>query len=87
MQELEITCVTQRNGVITHVGIGGVHQSVEQVVYWIQNGIYSVYTNKYGYKATVYPKRSYYSGRWFLTTERDGTRENNLDFLPTCVVT
>jgi hypothetical protein len=42
------------------------------------------YTYKYGYRAKVYQKQSSITGRIFLTTDPDDTRENNLDFLPTC---
>jgi len=83
MTELLITCVTQSNGVITHVGIGGKQETVQQVVDWIRNKTYDVYTNRGGTKVRVYEKQSV-NGKWFLTTNLDDTRENNLDFLSNC---
>ena len=83
MQEYQISCVTQTLGVITHVGINGTSYSVQDVVNWIVNRTHAFYTYKNGYKATVYAKQSIL-GHWFLTTEPDSTRQNNLDFLPSC---
>ncbi len=82
-REWEITCVTQSNNVITHVGIEQWHLPIETVIYWVQNGMYKVYTHKKDKKTLVYAKQSS-NGNWFLTTEPDSTKENNLDFLPTC---
>ena len=84
MDPWEITCVRQSNGVITHVNVGGLLQPVERVLSWIQNEKFPIHTYKNGYRADVYPKQNSYTGRWFLTTDPDNTRENNLDFLPPC---
>jgi Protein of unknown function (DUF3892) len=84
MQELEITCVRESNGVITHVGIGGWLEPVETVVYWLQNGTVTAYTIKNGFRAKVYPKQNGYGRKPFLTTEPDSTGENKLDFLRAC---
>ncbi len=84
VDEHQITCVTQNSlGVITHVGIGGKKYLTETAVNWLRTKKYKFYTNKNGYKAYVYPKQSTL-GNWFLTTEPDSTRSNNLDFLPSC---
>lgn len=84
MQELYIECVRKDSyGVITHVGIGGTLYEVTEVVQGLLNRHYTVYTNKNNQKVYVYSKQSV-NGNWFLTTEPDSTRVNNLDFLPTC---
>ena len=84
MEEFQISCVVQNsNGVITHVGIGGKTHPVMDIVNWILNRTYMFYTIKNGYKATVYAKQSTL-GNWFLTTEPDSTKVNNLDFLRVC---
>jgi uncharacterized protein DUF3892 len=83
MTELLITCVTQSSGVITHVGIGGKQETVQQVVDWVRNKVNDVYTNKAGTKVRVYAKPNA-SGNSFLTIDLNDTRENNLDFLPNC---
>ena len=84
MSEYQITCVVKDQGVITHVGIVGVTYPVMEVVNWILSKQHTFFTNKNGYKAGVYAKQSEY-GRWFLTTEPDSTRANNLDFLTPCM--
>lgn len=85
MSEYQITCVTQSYGTITHVGIGSNREQykVQTVVNWINNRTHTFYTYKGGYKARVYTKQSIL-GNWFLTTEPDSTKINNLDFLPSC---
>lgn len=84
MDEYQITCVTNDSyETITSVGISGKTYLVQTVVDWLLNNTYSFYTNKNGYKAYVYPKKSVL-GNWFLTTEPDSTKTNNLDFLPSC---
>ena len=80
----EITCVRQSNGVITHVGIGGWLQPVQTVVYWVQSGV-TIFTDRYGRRVQVFARQHPYSKRWFLTTDPDDIRENNLDLLPMCV--
>lgn len=81
---LEIKCVKQENGAITHVGIGEHTYTVENIVGDIRNNRFQYYTFKDGKKADVYAKEHPTSKRWFLTTDPDDTRENNLDFLPKC---
>ena len=84
MTECRIHCVTQdSNGVITHVGIGGITFAVSEVVKLINSNMYSFYTLVNGYKAAVYVRVSS-SGNWFLTTAPDGIGANNLDNLPSC---
>jgi D-mannonate dehydratase len=84
MTEMQIHCVKQSNNVITHVGIGTTRYPIGMVVNWIRNKVNDIYTFKYGQKAMVYAKQSV-NGNWFLTTEPDSTKENNLDFLPSCL--
>jgi hypothetical protein len=85
MTDLQILCVVQdQQGVIQRVGIGSNTHPVIDVVNWILNGTYSFYTLKNGYKARVYARQHSATKRWFLTTEPDNTRENNLDFLRKC---
>ena len=83
MQDYEITCVTQYKEVITHVGFNRGKYPVQSVVGWILNGTYAFHTYKAGQRAHVYAKQSV-NGNWFLTTDPDSTKENNLDFLPAC---
>lgn len=84
MDEYQISCVVQNSlGNITHVGINGKTYKVSTVVNWLRCKTYKFYTYKNGYKAYVYPKQSVL-GNWFLTTEPDSTRSNNLDFLTSC---
>ena len=86
MTEYQITCVVQdSNGIITSVGINGQTYTVITVVNWILNRTHTFFTMKNGYRAQVYAKQHPTTKRWFLTTEPDGTRENNLDFLPHCM--
>ena len=83
VDEFKIHCVRQHNGVITDVGIGDKMFKVAMVVEWILKKAYTFYTIKNNAKAPVYPKQSVH-GNWFLTTNPDDTRENNLDFLGEC---
>lgn len=83
MAEMQIHCVKQSDNVITQVGIGSTQFTVEMVVNWIRNKVNDIYTLKNGQKVIVYAKQSV-NGNWFLTTEPDSTKENNLDFLPIC---
>ena len=84
MIEYEITCVRKDdNGKITHVGFGGGTYEVSEVVERIKSRNDYFYTYKDGKKARVYRKQSTL-GNWFLTTDPDSTKENNLDFLPPC---
>lgn len=83
MGEYEIRGVRQdTQNVIIEVVIANNLHPIMDVVNWIRNGTHSFFTNKHGYRADVYPKQHPLSKRWFLTTDPDNTRENNLDFLP-----
>jgi hypothetical protein len=81
----EISCIVEdANKVITHIGVGANRWDVPGVVDDIRNNRYQYYTYKDRKKADVYAKQHPKTGRWFLTTDPDDTRENNLDFLPKC---
>jgi len=85
VQEYEITCISHDdNGVITQVGVreSGT-QSVSIISRLINDGTYSFYTFKNGYRAEVYARTSV-NGNPFLTTDPDDMLVNNLDFLPQC---
>ena len=88
MAEFQITCIVENSDkVITKVGYGfsGYKLDVQTVVNDMRNPSGDrYYTMKGGQRATVYAKQHPTSGRWFLTTNPDDTRENNLDFLPKC---
>jgi hypothetical protein len=83
MADFQLTCVIQERGVITQVGVEGTIYTVQRIIGAMNAGD-TFYTYKYGYRAKVYQKQSSITGRIFLTTDPDDTRENNLDFLPTC---
>ena len=84
MADLQITCIQESEGRITHVGVqdNGI-QSISKVIAWIDRG-HTFYTLEDNKKASVYKKQHPESKRWFLTTNPDDTNENNLDFLSTC---
>ncbi len=85
MTEYQISCVVQdQQGVIQQVGIGSNTHPVSDVVNWIQNRTHSFYTIKNGNRAIVHARQHPITKRWFLTTEPDNTKENNLDFLRKC---
>jgi len=83
MGNFQITCVvkdTKDN--IMQVGINGKTYTIKEIQTAMNNGD-TFFTMKDGQRATVYCKTSPL-GNLFLTTEPDGTTENNLDFLPRC---
>lgn len=83
MTRFQITGVRKDNlDRITQVQIEGSSFSVETVAEVIDSNRDYIYTMKYGKEATVYPKTHPNTNRIFLTTEPDGSLENNLDFLP-----
>ena len=84
MTEYKITCVKQDNEKITHVKFDDRVREVSEVVEELQKEKYSLYTYKDKQKVSVEPKRSKVTGTWFLTTDPDSTKENNLEFLPPC---
>ncbi len=89
MGDYEITCIMHdANEVIIKVGVKVNSEvkvyDVETAVYWLEKGDHTLYTYKDKKKAKVYHKQHQISKRWFLTTNPDDTKENNLDFLPQC---
>lgn len=88
MARYKINCIVHDNNqVIIEVGLSasGTYK-VQDVVNWILTRKHSFYTLERGVEAEVYAKRHPVSGRWFLTTEPDSLKENNLDFLSSCAV-
>ena len=84
MTDLQITCIQENDGRITHVGVTANNiQPIDIVIGWINTG-HTFYTLVNNNRADVYKKQHPDSKRWFLTTNPDDTNENNLDFLPTC---
>ncbi len=84
MIEYEITCVRKDDEKITHVKFDDKVREVREAVEGLQAKKYSLYTYKDKQKVSVEPQRSKVNGTWFLTTEPDNTKENNLGFLPNC---
>ena len=84
MADLQITCIQESEGRITHVGVqdNGI-QSISKVIAWIDRGN-AFYALENYERAIVHKKQHPESKRWFLTTNPDDMNENNLDFLPTC---
>ena len=84
MADLQITCIQESEGRITHVEVqdNGI-QSISKVIAWIDRG-HTFYTLEDNKRAVVHKKQHPESKRWFLTTNPDDMNENNLDFLPTC---
>ena len=84
MTDLQITCIQESEGRITHVGVqsNGI-QTITTVIAWINSG-HTFFTNENGIRAEVYKKQHPKSKRWFLTTDPDSIEENNLDFLDQC---
>ena len=82
-----ITCVIHdpSNGNIISVGTKDQIYFVNTVVQWINSGKWVAYTWSNDKAAKVYAKQSI-SGKWYLTTEPNNTKEDNLDFLPECLV-
>lgn len=87
MTDFQISCVKKdSNGVIYQVGIvdRGVYPIMSVVNLIHENPQDMVYTVKYGKPAKVFVRQHHLSKRFFLTTDPDDIRENNLDFLPKC---
>ncbi len=84
MADLQITCIRESGGRITHVGVqdNGI-PPISKVIAWIDRG-HTFYTLEDNKRAEVYKKQHPESKRWFLTTNPDDMNENNLGFLPTC---
>jgi len=82
--DLQITCIQESEGRITHVKVqdNGI-QSISKVIAWIDRG-HTFYTLEDNKRAVVHKKQYPESKRWFLTTNPDDMNENNLDFLPIC---
>ncbi len=84
MADLQITCIRESEGRITHVGVqDNAIQPISIVIAWIDRG-HTFYTLENNKRAEVYKKQHPETKRWFLTTNPDDINENNLDFLPTC---
>ena len=85
MPELLINFIKKENCVIVAVGIGNITYPVQIVVDWLnESPENSCYTLKGGKKVKVEARFSE-TGKWYLTTDPDDTRLNNLDFLPQCL--
>jgi hypothetical protein len=86
MNEYKIICKVHDNQKrIIKVGLeNNKLYDVETVAKWDIENKYSFYTMEKGKRAKVYGKIHPTTGRYFLTTEPDGIKENNLDFLPDC---
>ncbi|MGI0006616.1 MAG: DUF3892 domain-containing protein [Nitrosotalea sp.] len=85
MTELEIVCVIKENGVLTRVGIGNQTYSVQAVVEWLNSNPTNLcFTYKAGKKAYVEARFHATYQKWYLTTDPDDTKLNNLDFLKPC---
>ena len=89
--DFKIVCkIHDSREVITQVGVQEGDTTYAYNVIDIVNRIldkkHRYYTDKRGSLVWVYAKKHPYSGRWFLTTKPDSARENNLDFLPKCVL-
>ena len=84
MVDLQITCIRESGGRITHVGVqsNGI-PPISKVIAWIDRGN-AFYTLENYERVIVHKKQHPESKRWFLTTNPDDINENNLDFLPTC---
>ena len=82
-----ITCVIHdpSSGNIASVGINDQVYFVSTVAQWINSRQHDVYTRRNGKAAKVYARQSI-SGKWYLTTEPNSTQEDNLDFLPDCLL-
>lgn len=61
----------------------GMHCPIMRIVNSMPHDKY--FALKYGQMVLVYAKLHHTTGRWFLTTEPEDTKENDLDFLPGCV--
>ncbi|MGD1837525.1 MAG: DUF3892 domain-containing protein [Nitrososphaeraceae archaeon] len=87
MGDYEITCIVHDyQGVITHVGLSGDYPkySIPDIIRFMDNG-HTFFTMRDYRRADVIAKQHHITGRQYLTTNPDDTRENNLDFLPQCM--
>jgi len=85
MPEIQIDCVIKKDGVIASVGSGANRYTVQAVVDWLrQSPVNLCYTFKAGKKAIVEARFHSTHQKWYLTTDPDDTKLNNLDFLPEC---
>jgi hypothetical protein len=87
MSEFEITCVhhadSNEPGLITHVGINGKLYTIMDIVNAMTN-YDTFHTFQDNRLARVQRRQHHTTRRWYLTTNPDDTRENNLDYLPVC---
>jgi hypothetical protein len=83
----QITCVRHadpnESGLITHVGINGKLYTVWRIVEAKRLGD-EFYTSYRGKIAEVQRRQHYLTRRWYLTTNPDDYKENNLDYLGIC---
>lgn len=90
MGHYQITCINHdRNGVITHVGIRtdyGIRRfDIQTVANWINSNTNTFYTqDRHGRYVRVDARANVF--KTFLTTDPDSSLENNLDFLPKCIL-
>ena len=70
------------NGNITHLKADGAIVSKQDVIIYIDAGLYKYYTSEAGYKAEVFVY--YENGAKHIKTNADRTSKNNLDNLPDC---
>jgi hypothetical protein len=83
MAEFCITCITENEGIVTDIGLGkettkiSVQTAIDDIV---NNGNDSYYIIKNGVRMEVYAKKHHLTGRWYLTTHLNDTRENSLVF-------
>ena len=86
MADIRIICKRHdEDKVITHVGLedDSIH-TVLEIWNRIKNNEDSFCTYENKNYARVYARQRRDTGRKYLTTDPDGTDENNLDFLPEC---
>jgi hypothetical protein len=89
-----VTCINKTNREdptqrITHVGdessiLGGWRMTLDEAIAFIDRGG-TLYVQEDGKPVEVFPRQGP-SGKRYLTTTRDDTRENNLLRLPECKI-
>lgn len=91
MSTYRITCIQKTNRVNPHerilnVGLEGSTKRYpqQQIVQWIDSGLYKFYVLQGGRKVDVITARSLYGHR-YIKTRNDGMQPNNLLALPECV--
>lgn len=83
-EEYEITCVEQDFfGNISKVKVNGILLQSETILYWLRNERYEFFTFREGKKVYIHPKKNMWYG-WFLTSDMNSEKANNLEFLCKC---